>query len=285
MRRASRSLAPPFAAVSALAIGIAALVAGAPRAAGEGAAPKPAAQPRDGGPSLKAQPPTGGSVRLKGMFSEEEARARVERGLVDPWFAELGNALLHSWDVGRVIRSRPDLAADLGHNAAAYAKEWSGRANAYGHTGSPLSADAPNPKVSETYGIVAPGNDVVAQGEATRLVHEQYQVVRRATIRVVQSAKGELVSADLEASSGDPDLDAAALYDVRAAAAALPHPPARLAQGRDFVSSEWQFDLVVAVAPLAPVLTFEFDEALGSADVKVPLTRKVHKRVKLLAVP
>jgi len=102
---------------------------------------------------------------------------------------------------------------------------------------------------------------------------------------VVQNAKGELLSADLEASSGDPELDAAALHDIRAAAATLPHPPARLVEGRDFVSSEWQFDLVVAVTPLAPVLTFEFDEALGSADAKVPLTRKVHKRVRLLAVP
>jgi hypothetical protein len=283
MRRAPRALTP-LAVVLALAIG--ALIGGAPRPAkGQADAPKPAAQPRDGGPSLKAQPPTGGSVRMQGMFSEDEGRARVERGLVDPWFAELGKALLRSWDVGRVIRSRPELAADLGRNAAAYGKEWSERASAYGQTGSPLPAGAANPKVPETYGIVAPGNEVVAQGEATQLVHEQYQVVRRATVRVRQNAQGELLSAELEATSGDPELDAAALSDIRASAAALPRPPARLAQGRDSVSSEWQLDLVVAVTPLAPVLTFEFDEALGSAEAKVPLTRKVHKRVKLLAVP
>jgi hypothetical protein len=222
---------------------------------------------------------------MQGMFSEEEARARVERGLVDPWFADLGKVLLRSWDVERVIRSHPDLAADLGRNASAYGKEWSERASTYGQTGSPLPANAPNPKLPETYGIVAPGNDVVSQGEATRLVHDQYQVVRRATVRVVQDAKGGLVSADLQESSGDSDLDAAALFDIRAAASALPPPPERLTRGRERVSSEWQLDLVVAVTPLAPVLTFEFDEAVGSADAKVPLTRKVHKRVRLLAVP
>jgi hypothetical protein len=222
---------------------------------------------------------------MQGMFSEDEGRARVERGLVDPWFADLGKALLRSWDVGRVIRTHPDLATDLGRNASAYGKEWSERASAYGQTGSPLPAGAANPKVPETYGIAAPGNEVIAQGQATRLVHEQYQVVRRATVRVTQNARGELLSAELEASSGDPELDAAALYDIRASAAALPRPPERLVQGRDYVSSEWQFDLVVAVTPLAPVLTFEFDEALGTAEAKVPLTRKVHKRVRLLAVP
>jgi TonB C terminal len=284
MRRASRFLAPSFAGVTALAI--AALLAGAPPpAAGQEPAPEPSARPGDGGPSLKAQPPSGGSVRMQGMFSEDEARARVERGLVDPWFADLGKALLRSWDVGRLVRSRPALAADLNRNAEAYGKEWSERASAYGQTGSPLPANAPNPKVPETYGIVAPGNEVVMQGQATQLVHEQHHVVRRAIVRVVQNAKGELHSAELEASSGDPELDAAALYGIRSAAATLPRPPPRLAEGRDFVSSEWQFDLVVAVTPLAPVFTFEFDEALGSADAKVPLTRKVHKRVRLLAVP
>ncbi len=285
MRRARRLLAPSKALAIGLAIGLGALLAGTPGSVpGQDPAAKPSARPHDGGPSLKAQPPTGGSVRLQGMFTEDEARARVERGLIDPWFATLGKALLRSWDVGRVIRSRPDLAADLGHNSAIFGKEWSERATTYGQSGNPLPAGAPNPKVPETYGIVAPGNDVVMQGEATRLVHEQYQVVRRATVRVVQNAKGALLSADLELGSGDPDLDAAALYDIRAAAAALPHPPASLAQGRDYVSSEWQFELVVAVTPLAPVITFEFDE-LVPPEAKVPLTRKVYKRVRLLAVP
>lgn len=283
----SRPVATSVAAVAALALGVGALLAGAPGlASGQG----PSARAKDGGPSLKAQPPSGGSVRIQGMFSEEEARARVERGLVDPWFADLGKALLRSWDVGRLIRSRPELAADLGRNAAAYGKEWRERASAYGQTGSPLPADAPNPKVPETYGIAAPGiaapaSDVAVQGQATRLVHEQYQVVRRAVVRVSQNAKGALLSVDLEQSSGDPDLDAAALSDIRAAAAALPHPPAHLARGRDFVSSEWQFELVTAVVPLAPVVSFEFDETLAPPEAKVPLTRKVHKRVRLLAVP
>jgi hypothetical protein len=284
MRRPGH-LAPSKVLAAGLALGLAALLAGAPGSApGQATASKPAATPRDGGPSLKAQPPTGGSVRLQGTFSEDEARARVERGLVDPWFADLGRSLLRSWDVGRFLRARPELAADLAHDTAIFGKEWTERASVYGQTGNPLPADAPNPKVPETYGIAAPGNDVVKQGEATRLVHEQYQVVRRVTVRVVQSAKGALLSADLEGTSGDPDLDAAALYDIRKAAAALPRPPAHLAQGRDYVASEWQLELVVAVTPLDPVMTFEFDELLAP-EAKVPLTRKVYKRVRLLALP
>ena len=49
------------------------------------------------------------------------------------------------------------------------------------------------------------------------------------------------------------------------------------------MTSLWQFELIVSIARV-PTLRFEFDEAVAFVDARLPLDRRLYKRVRLVAV-
>jgi hypothetical protein len=79
-------------------------------------------------------------------------------------------------------------------------------------------------------------------------------------------------------------VDQEALKDVQAAAEQLPPPPEEAVAGREALSSLWSFELIVSISPPVPSFTFEFDEALGFIDARLPLDRRIYKKVRLVSV-
>ena len=71
---------------------------------------------------------------------------------------------------------------------------------------------------------------------------------------------------------------------MRAAASKLPPPPPSGLGIKEPIVSLWEFELIVSISPPVPTVTFEFDEALQFLDVRLPLDRRVYKKVKLVAV-
>ena len=115
-------------------------------------------------------------------------------------------------------------------------------------------------------------------------MREQFKATRRATIRVTQDPNGKLVKVELVAPSNDSAVDKEAMADVRAAAEKMPPPPAEALEGRTELISTWAFELVVSISPPIPTFTFEFDEALGFIDARLPLDRRIYKKVRLVSV-
>ena len=64
----------------------------------------------------------------------------------------------------------------------------------------------------------------------------------------------------------------------------LPPPPPEALNDHGELSSLWSFELVVSVSPPVPTITFEFDEVLGFIDPRMPLDRRIYKKVKLVSV-
>jgi len=222
------------------------------------------------------------------LAKETLGRGRVERGLVHPYFAQLGKALLKSWDADRVAKSGlKGLGQQFVENSKIYNEIWSDRAAAYGRGGSPIDPSqlapnrgpAPNDRIQGLQGV-----DLEARKELGRQMASAFKATRRATIRVVQDREGKLVKVELVQPSNDRQVDQEALKDVRAAAEKLPPPPGEVVGSRQEISSLWSFELIVSISPPIPVITFEFDEALGVIDPRLPLDRRIYKKVRLVSV-
>ena len=52
---------------------------------------------------------------------------------------------------------------------------------------------------------------------------------------------------------------------------------------RNRLVSIWQFELIVSISPPVPSFSFEFDEALKFIDARMPLDRRIYKRVRLVS--
>jgi TonB family protein len=115
-------------------------------------------------------------------------------------------------------------------------------------------------------------------------MREEFQSTRRAVIRVVQDAQGQLLEVTLVSPSNNVQVDKEAIKDVRAAAEQLPPPPPEALAGKATLTSLWQFELIISITPPVPTLSFEFDEALQFIDMRLPLDRRIYKRVRLLSV-
>ena len=115
-------------------------------------------------------------------------------------------------------------------------------------------------------------------------MRDAYKATRRAVIKVVQDAFGKLLSVELVQPSSDAKIDKEALVDVRTAAEKLPPPPPEALEGRASLTSIWSFELVISISPPVPTFTFEFDEALGFIDMRLPLDRRIYKKVRLVSV-
>ncbi len=234
---------------------------------------------------LRTLPPRGADELVRDIASETVGRARVERGLVHSWYGELGKALLKTWDADRAV-SRRGLRGyfeQSKENGRVWSRIWREHAAQYGATGSPLqnAGDAARepergpPSVSPT---------LEARQALKKEMRAEFRATKKATVRVVQDATGKLLTAELVSPSHDPQVDREALLDVRSAAERLPAPPDDVLAGKDRVVSLWQFELIVSISPPVPSMRFEFDEALGSVDPRLPLDRRIYKRVRLLAV-
>lgn len=222
------------------------------------------------------------------LAKETIGRGRVDRGLVHPYYSQLGKALLKNWDADRVAKSGlKGLAEQTSENMKLYNEIWSDRAAAYGKSGNPMGDVAPSsnrraPTNDRIMGL--PGVDMDQRKELQRQLKEAYKMTRRAVIRVVQDLNGKLLKVELVEPSNDSKVDKEALVDVRAAAMNLPLPPAEAVEGKTTLSSLWSFELVVSISPPVPTFTFEFDEALGFIDMRLPLDRRIYKKVRLVAV-
>ncbi len=218
------------------------------------------------------------------LVSESVGRGKVERGLVHPYFSTLGKRLLKEWDAERAVTAQ-GLSGFLDQgkqNGQAWRRIWSERAAAYGASGSPLaSGDAPQ-EAQRRPGSGDPNLD--ARRELRKKMNEQFRATKRAVIRVVQDAQGQLISAELVIPSNNAQVDREALADVRAAAARLPPPPPEALGGKTTLTSLWQFELIISISPPVPSLSFEFDEALKFIDMRLPLDRRIYKRIRLLEV-
>ncbi len=210
-------------------------------------------------------------------------KGKVERGLVHPYFTQLGKSLLKAWDAERAVTSQglKGFLEQAQENSKAWNSIWRDRAAAYGSSGSPLEADAadkPNRR--------PPSGDpnLNARREMRQQMREQFLATRRAIIRVVQDTQGQLLEVTLVSPSNNVQVDKEAMKDVRAAAEQLPPPPPEALAGRQTLTSLWQFELIISITPPVPTLSFEFDEALQFVDMRLPLDRRITKRVRLLSV-
>jgi hypothetical protein len=242
--------------------------------------------PRDGGvpgglPSQSAQ------QIVNNLALESMGKGKVDRGLVHPYFTQLGKSLLKNWDAERAVSSQglKGFMEQAKENNKAWNNIWRERAAAYGSSGSPLDEDAslkPNTRRPPS------GNANLANLEARRemrqQMREEFRATRRATIRVVQDAQGRLLEVTLVSPSNNVQVDKEAMKDVRAAAESLPPPPAEALAGKETLTSLWQFELIISITPPVPTLSFEFDEALQFIDMRMPLDRRIYKRVRLLSV-
>jgi TonB family protein len=212
------------------------------------------------------------------LVTDTLARGKVDRGLVHPYYADVGKALMKAWDPDRAV-SRKGLRGFLEQgqeNSRLWTKVWLENAKAYATTGSPIQ----NVQVSDRM----MGNDNLLAREAVRRRNrEQFRATRSATLRVVQDRDGKLLEVTLVSPSNDAEVDREAVADVKQAAQALPPPPPEALAGRETLVSHWSFELVISISPPIPTMSFEFDEALKFIDVRLPLDRRIYKRVRLLS--
>lgn len=231
---------------------------------------------------------------LVGSTAKEAlGRGRVARGMVHPYYVALGKALIKNWDADRAVSAtglKGFMDSTL-ENSRMWNSIWQERAAQFGKSGSPLSADddAPvGPAQRPLNDRLNPygGNpvDQQARRDMQRVMNEQFRATRRATIRVVQNKEGQLTKVELVSPSNDEHVDQEALTDVRTAAMKLPPPPPEALEGKEELSSLWSFELVVSITPPVPTFTFEFDEVIGFVDARMPLDRRIYKKVKLVSV-
>lgn len=222
------------------------------------------------------------------LAKETIGRGRVDRGLVHPYYSQLGKALIKNWDADRVAANGlKGLVEQTGQNLKLYNEIWADRAQAYGSSGNPLGDTGPsNNRRAMTNDRVTAlnGADLEQRKELQKSLKESFRAVRRAVIRVVQDKNGKLLKVELVQPSQDANVDREALIDVKNAAQKLPPPPEEALEGKTQLSSLWTFELIVSISPPVPTISFEFDEALGFIDARLPLDRRIYKKVKLYAV-
>jgi TonB family protein len=199
----------------------------------------------------------------------------------------VGRALVRSWDAERVVKARglSGYLADAGKNTKTYGRVWARMADGFGRSGQPSIIDGGSARVREVTALPpGPARDALVQAEVRRQLRRAWSEGHVTTVRVVQAADGGLRSVELISPSIDADVDREALAAVRGAVTSLPPPPAEALAGRDALTTTWEFELEVSITPPIPVVALEFDEVLGVGDVRVPLDRRVWKRVRLVAI-
>ncbi|MBL8956033.1 MAG: TonB C-terminal domain-containing protein [Myxococcaceae bacterium] len=229
---------------------------------------------------------------LVGSTAKEAlGRGRVARGMVHPYYVSLGKVLIKQWDADRAVSSKglKGFVDQAIENNKIWNGIWQEKAQAYAKSGSPFSTqDMPNmPQAPVNPNLMPYGGNPIdqqARRELQKQMNEQFRMTRRATVRVVQDREGKLTKVELVEPSNDEHVDQEALTDIQAAAAKLPAPPPEALEGKQELSSLWSFELIVSITPPVPTFTFEFDEVIGFIDARMPLDRRIYKKVKLVSV-
>lgn len=224
---------------------------------------------------------------VSNLALESIGKGKVDRGLVHPYFNQLGKSLLKTWNAERAVSSQglKGFLEQAQENSKAWNSIWRDRAAAYGASGSPLEEDPslkPGRRPASTVPSLNP--NLEARRTMRQQMREEFRATRRAIIRVVQNAQGRLLEVTLVSPSNNVQVDKEAIKDVRAAAEQLPPPPPEALAGKEVLTSLWQFELIISITPPVPTLSFEFDEALQFVDMRLPLDRRLYKRVRLLSV-
>lgn len=242
----------------------------------------------DAGPDVPRPAQPTAAQLVQQLATSTLGRGRVERGLVHPYYSQLGKTLIAQWNADRVVAQGglKNYAEQVAQNTRIFNELWLQKTEQFGKTGNPLSGDfGPSRRAPANDRIQAlPGVDFEARKELSRELKNEFKATRRATFRVVQNAQGQLTSVELVDPSNDPKVDAEALVDVKAAAEKLPPPPPEIVGADGELRSLWSFELVISISPPIPTVSFEFDEALGTIDTRLPLDRRIYKRVRLLSV-
>jgi hypothetical protein len=211
----------------------------------------------------------------------------VENGLAHPYYRDVGRALLRAWDVERAVKEHglPGYLAQAGENIRTFGGVWQQLAEGYGKTGAPDLVDGGSERMKELSGLPdGAARDALVQAEIRRQLRPAFSRGHVTLVRVTQAADGRLLSVELASPSKDAEIDRASMEDVRAAAEKLPVPPDDASEGRETLVSLWEFELEISITPPVPVIEVEFDEVLGLKDLRVPLDRRIWKRVRLVAV-
>ncbi|WP_163865193.1 TonB C-terminal domain-containing protein [Myxococcus eversor] len=220
---------------------------------------------------------------VEDLVSESVGRGRVDRGLVHPYFSQLGKKLVAVWDADRSVKEHGLQGYfDMGmERSRAYGRAWSERAANYGSSGAFVANNQPLDDKRRPVSTV--GDPALRmRSELREKMREGFRSTRRALIRVVQDNHGRLLDVVLVQPSHQPEVDQEAVKDVRAAAEKLPPPPAEAVGSRERLVSLWEFELIISISPPIPTFTFEFDEALGFIDTRLPLDKRIYKRVRLV---
>ncbi|WP_342375562.1 energy transducer TonB [Myxococcus stipitatus] len=229
-------------------------------------------------------PPTPQAL-VEDLVAESVGRGKVDRGLVHPYFTQLGKALVRLWDADRSVKEHGLQGYfDMGlERSRAYARVWSERAAQYGSSGAFAAKNQPEEDRRRPVSTVGDAS-LRMRRELREKMREEFRATRRALIRVIQDRHGHLLDVVLVEPSHQLEVDREALEDVRAAAQKLPPPPPDAVGGRQRIVSLWEFELILSISPPIPVFTFEFDEALGFIDTRLPLDKRIYKRVRLIEV-
>jgi hypothetical protein len=224
---------------------------------------------------------------LDAWLREQAGRDRVENGLVHPYYREVGKVLVGAWNADRAIERRglAGRLAQLGDNALRFGRVWQKVAEGYGKTGAPGLIDGSTERVKQLAALPpGPAQDALVSAEIQRQLQTAFSEGHVTLVRVTQAADGKLLSVELVSPSNDAEIDRAAVAGVRAAAEGLPVPPDEAREGRERLVSLWEFALEVSITPPVPVVGIEWDEVRGVTDVRLPLDRRIWKRVRLVAL-
>jgi TonB C terminal len=258
-----------------------------PSTSGTASGPDLSARPSPEAIALVAPGDPSPEARLQRLFREDLGRQKVQSGLADPSFNDLGKALVAAWTPETVVNDRgfSGYLKHLGQGLAEYAGTWLRQAGQYGRTGSPFAPGEIPPGLGSLAAVPESlATQISDQMAVARAMAEQSRVSHAALVRIVQRADGRLVSVELLRPSNDSSVDAQALRDLRAVAATLPPPGPGALAGRATVASTWEFTLVVSITPPIPMIFIRLDEVLGLLDARVPLDRRLFKLVRLVSV-
>lgn len=214
------------------------------------------------------------------------ARARVKRGISHSYYGELGKALLKAWDAEKAVEARglEGWLAQTGEKVQTIARAYVDKAREFAQSGALF--DAPTKSRTVPSGPAGADGQLASLGARRQLknvIRQDLRETRRAEVKVIQDGSGRLISVEIEKPSRDAKIDNQALADVRAAAENLPPPPPDAVGEDDRLVSIWSFELIVSISPPVPMVSVTFDEALGFFDARMPLDRRIYKRVQLVA--
>jgi outer membrane biosynthesis protein TonB len=222
--------------------------------------------------------------RVAGLIDAERGRRRVERGQIDPYFAEMGKTLLSQWDMSAEDKRKAEepllkiLKENLVEGIAGYGE----MLEEYGRTGKTSIGERVGPEGSD---------DMVERGLISEQMANSFTHHNMLLVRLTQGLDGKLLRVDLVQASNNPTMDAEVMRRLRSGETILPVPPAEGLGIHDPIRSVWAFELSVHVCPPAPVLsgTFDvsaiFDPKMGKVvNICVPLDKFVSKHVQLISV-